>query len=96
MNDQNQAAETAVTLPDAERQPCEVWTRVKGYHRPVTSFNAGKKAEHRDRRAVQQVRIPSGVSPLRRTGFDLDQETALRFPRRGRIMKFRSRFYAAR
>ena len=31
-------------------QPCEVWTRVMGYHRPVESFNIGKKAEHRQRR----------------------------------------------
>jgi anaerobic ribonucleoside-triphosphate reductase len=37
-------------LDDAERQPCEVWTRVMGYHRPVASFNIGKKAEHRQRR----------------------------------------------
>ena len=24
-------------LNDAERQRCEVWTRVMGYHRPATS-----------------------------------------------------------
>lgn len=40
----------AVTLSDSERQPCEVWTRVMGYHRPVASFNTGKKAEHAERR----------------------------------------------
>jgi anaerobic ribonucleoside-triphosphate reductase len=40
----------AVTLSDAERQPCEVWTRVMGYHRPVASFNVGKKGEHAERR----------------------------------------------
>jgi hypothetical protein len=37
-------------LTDSERQPCEVWTRVMGYHRPVSSFNTGKKAEHAERR----------------------------------------------
>jgi hypothetical protein len=37
-------------LADAERQPCEVWTRVMGYHRPVASFNTGKQAEHAERR----------------------------------------------
>jgi hypothetical protein len=37
-------------LTDAERQPCEVWTRVMGYHRPVASFNAGKQSEHAERR----------------------------------------------
>lgn len=41
-------AETA--LRPEERQPCEVWTRVMGYHRPVASFNVGKQGEHRERR----------------------------------------------
>lgn len=27
----------------------EVWTRVMGYHRPVASFNRGKKSEHAER-----------------------------------------------
>ena len=43
------ALNTESTLNEAERQPCEVWTRVMGYHRPVASFNAGKRAEHRQR-----------------------------------------------
>ena len=38
-----------VRLTDAERQPCEVWTRVMGYHRPVSSFNGGKQGEHHER-----------------------------------------------
>ena len=38
-----------LTLRDDERQPCEVWTRVMGYHRPVSEFNAGKKAEFAER-----------------------------------------------
>jgi ribonucleoside-triphosphate reductase (formate) len=33
-----------------ERQKCEVWTRVMGYHRPVSSFNIGKKGEHFERK----------------------------------------------
>ena len=32
-----------VKLSDEERQPCEVWTRVMGYLRPVSEFNKGKK-----------------------------------------------------
>ncbi len=28
-----------------ERTKCEIYTRVMGYHRPVTSFNTGKKSE---------------------------------------------------
>jgi anaerobic ribonucleoside-triphosphate reductase len=37
-------------LPEAQRQRCEVWTRVMGYHRPVAAFNPGKQSEHRERR----------------------------------------------
>ena len=44
-----------IILTDAERQPCEVWTRVMGYHRPVTSFNIGKKGEHRERRFFRET-----------------------------------------
>ena len=34
-----------IELKDSERQKCEVWTRVMGYHRPVDYFNIGKKGE---------------------------------------------------
>ena len=49
-------------LSEAERQPCEVWTRVMGYHRPVSSFNIGKKGEHLQRvpfREPKSLRIPT-------------------------------------
>ena len=36
-------------LEDSERQRCEVWTRVMGYHRPTSSFNVGKQGEYRER-----------------------------------------------
>lgn len=36
-------------IPQEKRQKCEVWTRVMGYHRPVESFNIGKKGEFNDR-----------------------------------------------
>ena len=38
-----------VVLRDDERQRCEVWTRVMGYHRPMASFNTGKKGEFHER-----------------------------------------------
>jgi hypothetical protein len=44
----------AITLTDEERQRCEVWTRVMGYHRPVASFNIGKKGEHFERRFFEE------------------------------------------
>ena len=34
---------------DGKEVECEVWTRVMGYHRPVSSFNIGKKGEHQER-----------------------------------------------
>lgn len=38
-----------ILLKEEERQRCEVWTRVMGYHRPVSEFNPGKKSEHYER-----------------------------------------------
>ena len=32
-----------------KRTKCIVYTRVMGYHRPVESFNLGKKGEHKER-----------------------------------------------
>jgi hypothetical protein len=49
-------AEQDVYLRDDERQPCEVWTRVMGYHRPVSSFNVGKQGEHAERRFFAEPR----------------------------------------
>ncbi len=50
MNDLTVPTEVLSTmLKDEERTRCEVWTRVMGYHRPVTSFNKGKQSEHRER-----------------------------------------------
>jgi len=34
---------------------CEVWTRVMGYHRPVSSFNVGKKGEQAERLAFRET-----------------------------------------
>jgi hypothetical protein len=58
MNDMTDtlALQHAIVLTDAERQPCEVWTRVMGYHRPVASFNIGKKGEHCERRSFREAR----------------------------------------
>ena len=38
-----------VELSNDERQPCEVWTRVMGYYRPVSFYNTGKKGEFHER-----------------------------------------------
>ena len=37
-----------------KRTRCSVWSRVMGYHRPVESFNVGKKQEHTERIFFEQ------------------------------------------
>jgi len=41
-------------LDPAARTRCEVWTRVMGYHRPVSSFNIGKKGEFNERKFFEE------------------------------------------
>ena len=38
-----------IVISEDKRQPCEVWTRVMGYFRATTSYNAGKKSEYNER-----------------------------------------------
>lgn len=57
----------SLTLDADERQPCEVWTRVMGYHRPVSQFNAGKKSEHAERRHFREGRTRPGRTRPGRT-----------------------------
>lgn len=49
-----------VTCPhcsaQGKEQPCEVWTRVMGYHRPVSLYNIGKKQEYADRKNFKTPR----------------------------------------
>lgn len=52
-----------IELNDEERTRCEVWTRVMGYHRPVSAWNPGKKAEHADRRYFEE-----STKPVQHTG----------------------------
>jgi len=37
-------------LRDEERTRCEIWTRVMGYHRPISAFNPAKQSEHTERK----------------------------------------------
>lgn len=53
---------TFTSLPqlcDEDRTRCEVWTRVMGYHRPVSQFNRGKQSEHRERSHFTEARAQS-------------------------------------
>ncbi|HEX8978844.1 MAG TPA: anaerobic ribonucleoside-triphosphate reductase [Parasulfuritortus sp.] len=55
MNDMTNPAKSEIELKDEERQPCEIWTRVMGYHRPVASFNTGKKGEYTERQFFRET-----------------------------------------
>lgn len=52
----------AKQLPEAQRQRCEVWTRVMGYHRPVAAFNPGKQSEHRERQHFTEAAAQAAVA----------------------------------
>lgn len=41
-------------IKDSDRTPCEIWTRVMGYHRPISSFNIGKLGEVAERKYFDQ------------------------------------------
>ena len=41
--------DVTVTVHDDSRQRCEVWSRIMGYFRPVSEWNAGKASEFKDR-----------------------------------------------
>lgn len=45
-----------IKLKDSERTKCEIWTRVMGYHRPVSSFNIGKQGEVMERMYFTQAK----------------------------------------
>ncbi|MEJ6007205.1 anaerobic ribonucleoside-triphosphate reductase [Paucibacter sp. AS339] len=50
-------------LREDERQRCEVWTRVMGYHRPVASFNTGKQGEFQQRLHFQEGELGQAGQP---------------------------------
>lgn len=47
---------------EVERTKCEVYTRVMGYHRPVSSFNIGKKSEFYSRNYFKENNANSEFS----------------------------------
>ena len=48
-------------IGDDQRQRCEVWTRVMGYHRPVSEFNPGKQSEFCERLHFVEARTATGA-----------------------------------
>lgn len=52
------------TFNDDECKPCEVWTRVMGYFRPVSAFNTGKKSEYAERKCFSEKNAMEEVECL--------------------------------
>ena len=50
-----------IQLNDSERTRCEVWTRVMGYHRPISSFNIGKQGEVAERKYFSVEKAATAV-----------------------------------
>ena len=43
-----------VSIPENMRTRCSIWSRVMGYHRPVSYYNIGKKQEFADRKVFKE------------------------------------------
>lgn len=56
--------EKDVRIDNAERTRCEVWTRVMGYHRPISSFNIGKKGEVAERKYFSGKKAEAGINKI--------------------------------
>ena len=44
-----------MTIPNDKRTKCEIWSRVMGYHRPVSSWNKGKRSEYNERKYFSAI-----------------------------------------
>ena len=51
-----------IKLNDEERTKCEIWTRVMGYHRPLESFNRGKKSEYYARKCFTEEKAVEKIN----------------------------------
>lgn len=68
MNHDQDPTRVEIELDESERTRCEIWTRVMGYYRPVSMWNAGKQSEYADRKAFLEPpsswQGPSGQKKL--------------------------------
>jgi anaerobic ribonucleoside-triphosphate reductase len=53
-----------ITLTNEERQPCEVWSRCMGYHRPINYWNVGKQSEHRERKMFRAAETEAKLKEM--------------------------------
>ena len=69
-----------IEIDDSERTPCEIYSRVMGYYRPITTdafktseWNPGKVAEFKERKYFKSG---SATDPIERTEDILLQKTS--------------------
>ena len=61
-----ESAQDEVVLEDSERQPCEIWSRVMGYFRPVFEWNVGKQSEFAERVPFKEPKDKQAIKePIR-------------------------------
>ena len=61
VSEQTPTTKQTSEAPNEEQQvPCEVYSRIVGYVRPVRNWNKGKKQEFAER---QTYRVDDGASP---------------------------------
>ena len=46
-----------MTTDKEKRTPCEIYTRVMGYIRPVSNYNQGKKSEFYSRKYFEEKKV---------------------------------------
>ena len=46
-----------MTTDNKKRTPCEIYTRVMGYLRPVSAYNIGKKSEFYSRKYFDEHKV---------------------------------------
>lgn len=46
---------------EKKRTRCECWSRVMGYHRPVSHYNHGKKSEFYSRRYYSEIKTVNSL-----------------------------------
>ena len=51
-------------LPQEKRTRCEIWTRVMGYHRPVSGWNLGKQSEFHERKYFKESVMETEIGKI--------------------------------
>lgn len=63
---ESKMSENVIYLEDHERQPCEIWSRVMGYHRPISEWNHGKKQEFEERKKVDVKKVEKKIDEMQK------------------------------